>query len=121
MHDNQGNIWTEDAYEGYGVFGEKDFFELVAEMNGLKTRSEGINLAHSGKSYLSPNLTERIDWNWIPEAPKNCEFQGYFYDDEEEEEDDYEDNPSMDHLRDEERNFIDEERRRENDPSSECN
>jgi hypothetical protein len=121
MHDNRDNIWTEPKYEGYGVFGGKDFYELLAEMNGLKTREEGINLAFSGKTHLSPNLTEGVVWNWIPDAPKSCNLQGYFYDDEEEEEDDYEDDPSMDHLRDEERNFIDEERRRENDPSSECN
>jgi hypothetical protein len=117
MHDNRDNIWTERNYEGYGVFGGKDFYELLAEMNGLKTREEGINLAYSGKSYLSPNLTESVAWDWIPNAPESCDFQGYFYEDEEEEEeeeeDDYEDDPSMDHLRDEERNYIDQERERE--------
>ena len=45
MKDNKGNVWEEDAYEGYGEFGGKDFFVLVAEMNGLKTRDEGILLS----------------------------------------------------------------------------
>lgn len=45
MKDNDGNVWTEGAYEGYGKFGGKDFYELVAEMNGLKTRDEGVLLS----------------------------------------------------------------------------
>jgi hypothetical protein len=34
MFDDNGNIWTEKNYKGYGVFGGKDYYELVAEMNG---------------------------------------------------------------------------------------
>ena len=34
MHDDKGNVWKEDEYEGYGEFGGKDYYELVAEMNG---------------------------------------------------------------------------------------
>jgi hypothetical protein len=128
MHDNKQNIWTEQVYDGYGIFGGKDYYELLAEMNGLKTREEGIDLAHSGKPYLSPNLTEAVDWEWINEAPVGCKYQGFFYDDDMEEggidpndnwrdwEDvDHEelDDPSQDHLRDEERNFIDRERENE--------
>ena len=45
MHDNQGNVWEESNYDGYGVFGGKDYYELLAEMNGLVGRSEGIRLA----------------------------------------------------------------------------
>ena len=33
MHDNKGNVWEEKEYEGYGVFGGKDFYQLLAEMN----------------------------------------------------------------------------------------
>jgi hypothetical protein len=83
MHDNAGNIWTERFYDGYGVFGGKDYYELLAEMNGLTTREEGIHLAYSGKDYLSPNLTERLDWEWVSEAPESCRDQGFFYDEEE--------------------------------------
>lgn len=35
MVDDKGNVWTEKQYEGYGKFGGKDYFELVAEMNGV--------------------------------------------------------------------------------------
>ena len=42
MIDNKGNRFHEENYEGYGVFGGKDFFELLAEMNDLKTRSKEI-------------------------------------------------------------------------------
>ena len=31
MIDNNGNVWTENNYDGYGVFGGKDFYELLAE------------------------------------------------------------------------------------------
>ena len=39
MHDNKGNIWEEFMYNGYGDFGGKDFFQLMAEMNNV----EGLN------------------------------------------------------------------------------
>ena len=29
MHDNKGNKWLEKNYEGYGVFGGKDYYELL--------------------------------------------------------------------------------------------
>ena len=34
MCDDKGNKYVEECYEGYGVFGGKDFYELLAEMNG---------------------------------------------------------------------------------------
>jgi len=48
--DNKGNHWLETNYEGYGEFGGKDFYELLAEMNG-KTKddlSEGQELRNLG-------------------------------------------------------------------------
>lgn len=80
MWDNKGNIWTEDAYEGYGEFGGKDYYELLAEMNGLKTREEGIKLSFSGERHITPNLTIDKEWEWIDQEPRKCEHQGYFYD-----------------------------------------
>jgi hypothetical protein len=79
MTDNKGNSWTEECYDGYGVFGGKDFYELLAEMNGLKTRDDGIGLAFGGESFISPNLSEDPQWEWKNEEPENCEFQGFFY------------------------------------------
>ena len=81
MHDNKGNIWTETEYDGYGEFGGKDYYELLAEMNGLTTRVEGIELAFSKKPCLYPNLTESVQWNWVNEEPEHCDDQGYFYED----------------------------------------
>ena len=99
MLDNKGNVWTEDNYEGYGVFGGKDYYELLAEMNGVtdkdtdRLRNAGIDLAfskgnHSGvatEDVLYPNLIEMADgWNYLPAGPDSCEYQGFFYDDEDE-------------------------------------
>lgn len=86
MTDNKGNSWKETEYEGYGDFGGKDFYELLAEMNGLTTREEGIDLAFSGKEHLQPNLTEDMEWKWVDSHPDICPAQGYFYGDED---DDY--------------------------------
>lgn len=85
MHDNKGNVWEEKDYEGYGVFGGKDFFQLVAEMNNLegltgevdKDRDKGIELVYSEKPYISPNLTRRKDWKWENKAPQDCPNQGW--------------------------------------------
>ena len=110
MMDNKGNVWTEDNYDGYGRFGGKDFYELLAEMNGFESdktgdeytdeaRGFGINLAFkdngSGiatEGVYYPNLIEQAK-GWVYEmgGPDNCEYQGYFYD-----ETDYEDEDSDD-------------------------
>ena len=34
MYDDKGNKWEEKRYEGYGEFGGKDYYDLVATMNG---------------------------------------------------------------------------------------
>ena len=59
MHDNKGNKWLEKNYEGYGEFGGKDYYELLAQMNNVENadRSDGIDLAFSGKKVLFPALT----------------------------------------------------------------
>ena len=73
MTDDKGNRYVEECYEGYGVFGGKDYFELLAEMNGFKLedfggdndklRSKGISLAFDGDpsgmnpKVLHPSLT----------------------------------------------------------------
>ena len=80
MMDNKGNVWKEKNYEGYGVFGGKDFLELLAEMNNLKTREDGIKLLGGNKPYLSPNLVKyKTKWEYTNKSPEMCEYQGYFY------------------------------------------
>ena len=78
-----GEFYQEDNYEGYGVFGGKDFYELLAEMNGKKTRYEGLDIVYGGDTYISPILVENLD-NWErykDQIPVYCEFQGFFYPD----------------------------------------
>jgi len=88
LMDDKGNVWREDNYEGYGVFGGKDYYELVAEMNGLGSdRSLGIDLAFAGKSYNSPNLVEYPGWVYQNVEPEFCEYQGFFYPDADEHDD----------------------------------
>ena len=41
--DDKGKKWREDCYDGYGVFGGKDFYELLAEMNGYSYKEYGDN------------------------------------------------------------------------------
>lgn len=82
MHDNKGNRWEETEYEGYGVFGGKDFYELLAEMNGIEgsadqKRSEGISLAFSDRPHISPNLTRSANWKWVNRSPESDPNQGW--------------------------------------------
>jgi hypothetical protein len=113
MLDNNGNVWTENNYDGYGVFGGKDFYELLAEMNGFiselykkgtddytdEARGFGINLAFSKgnttgvgtEGVYYPNLIEEAKgWVYDMSGPDMCENQGYFFSEEEEEDYDYE-------------------------------
>ena len=67
MHDNKGNVWEEKSYEGYGVFGGKDYYQLLAEMNNAKgltgdvdnDRLIGINLFY-GTSSIRHKETGKI-------------------------------------------------------------
>jgi len=86
MTDHNGNQWTEENYEGYGIFGGKDFYDLLAEMNGGSGREEGISLAFGNKPFLSPNLNEDPKVKWENRAPKDCPNQGFFYPENEDEE-----------------------------------
>ena len=110
MIDNKGNVWTESEYDGYGRFGGKDYYELLAEMNGFasdktgdeytdEARGFGIDIAfkNNGSGVATegvyyPNLIEKAD-GWVYEmgGPESCDYQGYFYDEEDiDDEDDYE-------------------------------
>ena len=91
MHDHLGNVWKEDNYDGYGEFGGKDYYELLAEMNGLEGRSAGIDLAYAepARPCLFPNLTRHRKWKYKNQSPDICESQGYFYYNEEEDDEDY--------------------------------
>lgn len=107
MIDDKGNVWTENNYEGYGTFGGKDYYELLAEMNGAAPSNEGdytedmrikgINIAFKNngsgehtKGVKYPNLVEEANgWLYNELGPETCDDQGFFYAEEEEEEEEY--------------------------------
>jgi len=95
MWDNNGNFWKEKCYEGYGMFGSKDYYILLAEMNRTygeniteeQKRKEGIDIEfrsnHDG--IVFPNLTETSIWKWRNKQPARHYNQGCYegcYDDE---------------------------------------
>lgn len=105
MITEDGRVFTEENYDGYGIFGGKDFYELVAELNGFTNRSEGIDISFknnpSGEyngNFKTPKIVEHLN-TYIPEGdnyqwkaywlgldyPISCPEQGFFYSDEEEE------------------------------------
>jgi hypothetical protein len=91
MWDNNGNSWKETCYEGYGIFGSKDYYILLAEMNRTygedvteeQKRKDGIDIEFSSNhdGILFPNLTESSIWTWNNKQPVYHDNQGC-YDDE---------------------------------------
>lgn len=83
-----GEYWVEDNYEGYGEFGGKDYYELLAEINGKGSdRDEGIDLTFDANAeILYPVLVENLNkasfYYGYGQRPEICKYQGYFYDDE---------------------------------------
>jgi hypothetical protein len=97
-----GNRYEEVNYEGYGVFGGVDIYELVARLNGCEGRNTGILLTASQwwfdvnaqrhhtneeierakelrKSLVLPNLVrDPIGWKHVNEMPEHCSTQGFF-------------------------------------------
>jgi hypothetical protein len=84
MHDDKGNVWHEPCYQGYGDFGGKDYYDLVAEMNGYEGRDKGIDLEFkTDKAGIKfPNIVEAKDWKWQDKQNEYCPAQGFFYGDE---------------------------------------
>lgn len=114
MYDNEGNEWNEKNYEGYGEFGGKDYYELLAEMNGYtqedvemlkkagklqgfhELRQIGIDIAFgkmepaTGEKVVYPALieTERGYWNWrshdFTEKPEDDPNQSWYQQEDDE-------------------------------------
>ena len=79
MTDNKGRTWTEKDYKGYGVFGGKDYYELLDEMNGGNgDRDRGIDLAFGDEPFKAPSLS-RCGAYYDGVEPDRCPDQGYFY------------------------------------------
>jgi len=91
MTGKDGRVFhLEEPYEGYGVFGGKDFYEYLAELNDLPSnRNQGIDLFFSSESIEGPRLFTNKgsikDWD-IYDIPKEDPDQGFpdeWLDDEE--------------------------------------
>ncbi len=120
MVTRDGRVFTENTYDGYGEFGGKDFYELLAEINPgqIKTRDAGIDLAFKDNSsgeyngnFEMPKLVEHLPitreaypdiseeeymekfqrWFDSLDYPETCENQGYFYPDDDDEDDEEDD------------------------------
>ena len=87
-----GRVFHETYYDGYGVFGGKDFYELLAELNGKESdRSVGIEIVFNDNpsgddtaGVIYPKLVEHISEDVVAQYrrlpnPIGCEYQGYFY------------------------------------------
>jgi len=83
-----GREWIEDNYQGYGVFGGMDFYELLADLNppqdrvleDWEKRIYGIELDFSGKDVKRPKIVSqgcRKAWEDLPDS-KIDPLQGYF-------------------------------------------
>lgn len=71
--------YFEPAYEGYGVFGGADVFELL----GLGDRIKGVHDNHTGKGIFKIKVVLAKYFNGqsydeLPES-EDCKYQGYFY------------------------------------------
>ena len=96
MRDDKGNVWREDNYEGYGEFGGKDYYALVANMNGIDTgnddedRSAGIDMVFednpAGRPMVAvhrgiklPTLAHDVLLEWEElTPPEGCPHQGWY-------------------------------------------
>ena len=88
MWDNKGNYWAEPKYEGYGVFGSKDYYVLLAEMNYVydkdvsddEKRKDAIAMDFNSNrdGIVFPNLTETSIWNWKNKRPHHHSNQGCY-------------------------------------------
>lgn len=62
--DDKGNKWKEERYEGYGVFGGKDFYELLAEMNGYSHKDyedgSGVISCPDGRKVGTDHVSDDI-------------------------------------------------------------
>ena len=88
MFSDKGERWEEKRYEGYGEFGGKDYYELLAQMNGVENadRQDGIDIAFDKKKVkgkvLFPALVQDPKFNWkrhdFTQEPENDPNQSWY-------------------------------------------
>ena len=100
--DSEGNRISK--YDGYGEFGGKDYYELLAQMNGIENpdRQAGIDLAFDDKKVkaggvLFPALVTTPNYNWkkhnFSQEAENDPNQSWY-----QEEDDYNESLEERHI-----------------------
>lgn len=72
MFDDKGNKWEEKKYDGYGEFGGMDYYELLAQMNGIENadRGDGIAIAFDKKK-----VKGKVLFPALIEDPKRFNFK----------------------------------------------
>ena len=70
MFDNNGKYYYENDYDGYGVFGGMDYYELLDKMNGgIGDRSEGIRKAFDKPAVAAGEVKlyrlDDVDYNTV--------------------------------------------------------
>ena len=72
MFDDKGNKWEEKKYDGYGEFGGMDYYELLAQMNGIENadRGDGIDIAFDKKK-----VKGKVLFPALIEDPKRFNFK----------------------------------------------
>lgn len=100
-----GSKIKESDYEGYGAFGGKDIYALLAKWNhedmglsiekvdsmpDIELRKLGIDLQFGGKEIKYPiKIVEDPELNYEDvDVSEDCPYQGYFHPDNEDEYDD---------------------------------
>jgi len=70
MFDDKGKYWFEPSYDGYGVFGGMDYYELLDQMNGGRgDRSEGVRKA------FDPTLEGKLLFPALVVSPNNFNYK----------------------------------------------
>ena len=70
MFDDKGKYWYEPSYDGYGVFGGMDYYELLDQMNGGRgDRSEGIRKA------FDPTAEGKLLFPALVVSPNNFNYK----------------------------------------------
>ena len=70
MFDDKGKYWFEPSYDGYGVFGGMDYYELLDQMNGGRgDRSEGIRKA------FDPTAEGKLLFPALVVSPNNFNYK----------------------------------------------
>ncbi len=70
MFDDKGKYWFEPSYDGYGVFGGMDYYELLDQMNGGRgDRNEGVRKA------FDPTLEGKLLFPALVVSPNNFNYK----------------------------------------------